>query len=621
MPELPTGTVTFLFTDLEGSTRLWEEHPGRDAARRWHATTRSCATRSTAHGGYVVKTTGDGVHAAFATAADAVDAAIAAQLALAPRSWDRDRAAAGADGRAHGRRRGARRRLLRQRGEPRGTAHGGRARWPDRGVARRRASSFGDDCTVRAGRSRRAPPPRPRAPGAVFQVDASGPAARRSRRCGRSRSFPTNLPLQTHVVRRPRRRPGRGDRAALDAAASSRSPASAASARPGSRSRWRPSCCRASATACGSASSGRWATPTARARGRSPARSACSTRQGTIDGRRASSRRCERSSCWSCSTTASTCSTRRAQLVDAIVAACPASVCSRRAAKASASSGERIMALRSLDLPAEGASVDALSAIDAVRLFVERAAAARRRSRLDRQRDCGRADLPPARRHPARHRARRGTGAHDDPRRDRGRLDERFRLLTGGSRTAVERHQTLRQAVDWSYDLLDAREQTVSRPARRVRRRLHPRRGGGGRGRRRHRASTCSTASRQLVDKSLVVAERRPATAPAIACSRPSASTRSNGSTRRGPPTRSADATRNGSWRSWNEQLTDGGTAEFQWVDRLNLGSRTSAPPSPGRWAIEDLELAVDTVASFDSFLLFSSAFGYAIAPSGQRPC
>ena len=34
-------------------------------------------------------------------------------------------------------------------------------------------------------------------------------------------------------------------------------------------------------------------------------------------------------------------------------------------------------------------------------------------------------------------------------------LDERFRLLTGGRRTAVERHQTLRQAVDWSYDLLD----------------------------------------------------------------------------------------------------------------------------------------------------------------------
>jgi predicted ATPase len=41
------------------------------------------------------------------------------------------------------------------------------------------------------------------------------------------------------------------------------------------------------------------------------------------------------------------------------------------------------------------------------------------------------------------------------------RLDERFRLLTGGRRTAVERHQTLRAAVDWSYSMLDEREQTV----------------------------------------------------------------------------------------------------------------------------------------------------------------
>ena len=42
-----------------------------------------------------------------------------------------------------------------------------------------------------------------------------------------------------------------------------------------------------------------------------------------------------------------------------------------------------------------------------------------------------------------------------------GRLDERFRLLTGGARTAVERHQTLRQAVDWSYDLLAPREREL----------------------------------------------------------------------------------------------------------------------------------------------------------------
>ena len=76
--ELPSGTVTFLFTDVEGSTRLWEEHP--DAMpTRWPVTTSIVRDVIEAHGGYLVKTTGDGFHATFATADDAVDAAIAAQ--------------------------------------------------------------------------------------------------------------------------------------------------------------------------------------------------------------------------------------------------------------------------------------------------------------------------------------------------------------------------------------------------------------------------------------------------------------------------------------------------------------------------------------------------------------
>ncbi len=86
MAELPSGTVTFLFTDLEGSTRLWEEHPTR-CSRRWRATTRSSATRSRAHDGHVVKTTGDGFHAAFRTAQDAIGAALDAQAALASEPW------------------------------------------------------------------------------------------------------------------------------------------------------------------------------------------------------------------------------------------------------------------------------------------------------------------------------------------------------------------------------------------------------------------------------------------------------------------------------------------------------------------------------------------------------
>jgi predicted ATPase/DNA-binding SARP family transcriptional activator len=43
------------------------------------------------------------------------------------------------------------------------------------------------------------------------------------------------------------------------------------------------------------------------------------------------------------------------------------------------------------------------------------------------------------------------------------RLNDRFRLLTGGSRTTLPRHQTLRAAIDWSYDLLTEQEQTLFR--------------------------------------------------------------------------------------------------------------------------------------------------------------
>jgi predicted ATPase/class 3 adenylate cyclase len=83
--KLPTGTVTFLFTDLESSTRLWERDPGMQAALARHDEVLRAAVES--HRGHVVKTTGDGVHAVFALASDAVAAAVAAQRALASESW------------------------------------------------------------------------------------------------------------------------------------------------------------------------------------------------------------------------------------------------------------------------------------------------------------------------------------------------------------------------------------------------------------------------------------------------------------------------------------------------------------------------------------------------------
>jgi predicted ATPase/class 3 adenylate cyclase len=84
--ELPTGTVTFLFTDLVGSSRLWEEHPEamKGALARHDVILRDAVE---GQGGQVVKTTGDGLHAAFAVAPDAVAAALDAQRRLTGEEW------------------------------------------------------------------------------------------------------------------------------------------------------------------------------------------------------------------------------------------------------------------------------------------------------------------------------------------------------------------------------------------------------------------------------------------------------------------------------------------------------------------------------------------------------
>src|SRR5438105_646504 len=86
MWNLPTGTVTLLFTDIEGSTRLLQRLGERyasvlaecrqllrDVFQQWH--------------GHEVDTQGDAFFVAFARAADAVSAAVTAQRALAAHPW------------------------------------------------------------------------------------------------------------------------------------------------------------------------------------------------------------------------------------------------------------------------------------------------------------------------------------------------------------------------------------------------------------------------------------------------------------------------------------------------------------------------------------------------------
>ena len=78
---VPSGVVTFLFTDIEGSTRRWEaDADAMRAALKAHDTVLREAIEG--HAGWLFKHTGDGVCAAFTSPRSAVDAAVTAQRAL-----------------------------------------------------------------------------------------------------------------------------------------------------------------------------------------------------------------------------------------------------------------------------------------------------------------------------------------------------------------------------------------------------------------------------------------------------------------------------------------------------------------------------------------------------------
>jgi class 3 adenylate cyclase len=82
----PTGTLTFLFTDIEGSTRMWERSPqAMQAALARHDEILRRAVEE--HDGYVFKTIGDALCCAFLTAPDALEAALDAQRLLLKERW------------------------------------------------------------------------------------------------------------------------------------------------------------------------------------------------------------------------------------------------------------------------------------------------------------------------------------------------------------------------------------------------------------------------------------------------------------------------------------------------------------------------------------------------------
>src|SRR5262249_51134231 len=117
--------------------------------------------------------------------------------------------------------------------------------------------------------------------------------------------------------------------------------------------------------------------------------------------------------------------------------------------------GERILRLRSLPVPHPGASLDDLAGVEAAQLFLDRAETTGAELALAPEDGpaiaeiCRRLDGIPLAIELA---AARVIALA--PGEIASHLDERFRLLTGGRRAAVERHHTLRAALDWSYSLL-----------------------------------------------------------------------------------------------------------------------------------------------------------------------
>src|SRR4029453_1497408 len=85
--DFPEGTVTFLFTDIEGSTRLWEQHPdGMKTALARHDELLRRAVEGRA--GYIFKSTGDGCYPVFGRAEDGLSPAHIAQQALQADAWE-----------------------------------------------------------------------------------------------------------------------------------------------------------------------------------------------------------------------------------------------------------------------------------------------------------------------------------------------------------------------------------------------------------------------------------------------------------------------------------------------------------------------------------------------------
>jgi len=456
LTELPTGTVTFLFTDIEGSTRLWEEHPElmKSALARHDEILRDAVE---AHDGQVVKTTGDGLHAVFATAPDAAQAALHAQHALSTEDWPmavplrvrmglHTGTAEYRDGDYYGPavNRGAR---------VSAAAHGGQIVL-SHATEELVRDSLPDAAIIDLGEHRLRDLSRPER---LFQLSAAA-AVEEFPPLRSLDAFPGNLPVQVTSFL------GRDRELTLLTKAVDESPLVTLTGVGGvGKTRL---AVQLAADLLPRFPDGAWLCELAAANDDDTLVQVVAATLGVrprpgleLDESIAEFLRSKRlllvlDNCEHLLDGAG-------WLAELLLHECPGVRIVATSREGLAIEGEHVVPLRSLSLPAKGATGDNLNSA-AVRLFVDRAAAAKGDFAVDAAsvdavaEVCRRLDGVPLAIELA---AARMSAM--SPRDIAARLDERFRLLTGGRRTAVERHQTLRATVDWSYSMLDDRTRTV----------------------------------------------------------------------------------------------------------------------------------------------------------------
>jgi predicted ATPase/class 3 adenylate cyclase len=453
----PSGTVTFLFTDIEGSTRLWEQYPeSMQAALAQHDSLLREIIEN--QGGHIIKTTGDGLHAVFERATAALAAALACQQALLGKVWSNlprplrvriglhTGEAEFRDGDYYGSTTNRAARLM-------SIAAGGQTL-----LSSTTAGLIRDQLPQGAnlsdlGEHRLKDLTRPEH---VFQLNGAGlpvdfPPLRSLN------TLPNNLPLQfTSFVGREREM----DEAKRLLAATRLLTLTG----PGGTGKTRLSI-QVAADMLDAFPAGVWLVELAPLS--DPALVlqelasvlAVREQQGRplidtlIDYLRTKTLLLILDNC---EHLIDTC----AQLVTILLSACPHLKILPSSREALGVAGETAYRVPSLSLPDVHVSTpEALVQSEAVRLFVERAQAAQPRFTLTAQnihaiaQVCQRLDGIPLALELAAARLRLFTVEQIAT-----RLDDRFRLLTGGSRTALPRQQTLRALIDWSYDLLSEAE-------------------------------------------------------------------------------------------------------------------------------------------------------------------